>query len=324
MAEKTVELKNKLTLAGILLELEVKETETKEKEKDGRTIPSCKQINVKGKVQFGETRAESRRFEMSAKELKNDGNPSAQYTNILNKVSELVSLADAEGDVEKASKVCVVGEVRESNYVGADNKLHENLVLRGTNFFDYKGSKAEINLDGYIRKVTPEKDKEGEETGRLIVSFVSMDNWNNPLYIKDLILEEEYVSAFSEYEAGVTTMLYINLVNKTVSKPKKQGGFGVQRDDDTTIKYEMSIVGAKPAIQPDEKDALDKEFIKTLLIERKTRLEQIEAEGYKGNQNASTNRNSFGGTRPTANRPSATKPATKAPVQASDDDDEDF
>lgn len=202
---------NEIEIAGVLSEKNIEFTT-----KDGRNI-------VRGNITVKIDDINQIRLNVWASEKTKDGDPNKQYENIAKFNENAVSIAD--GGAENASLV-------QSNTV----QLNPFVTQNGNNALGYKASfisvyrgdaekfepKAQGKIELYIQSITPETDKEGNETSRTIVKgwFPTYDG------VRPLTLigtEEDGVAQglLEGYEAGQTVEFLYDIKNSRVEKTKE-------------------------------------------------------------------------------------------------------
>lgn len=288
MSDKIRQMTNRVILSGKLLELEVRKGETE------KNIPY---ISVKGAIQFGDSKAQTKRFEKFVQEyrIKDDGSRKENkvYPRILEWADNAKSVASLK-DGESATKVTMQGAFATNDYVNKEEKLIEGLKIEAAFFNDFDEEyKGYADIEGYIQSIKQEiKGEDQNETGRLRVTILTNDFFGNIIPIKNLIVPKELSSDFeAAYEVGQTAKLFVDFIlHEGDVKPKKSGGFGVQRITEGASYVEMIVSGADPAIDEDEAQAFSKEAVKIGLAERKVALDKLIEKGYLG----SAGKKSFG------------------------------
>lgn len=288
MSDKVRQMTNRVVLSGKVSELEVRKGET------GKNIPY---ISVKGAIQFGDSKAQTKRFEKFVQKyrIKDDGSykENKVYHRILEWADNAKSVASLK-DGESATKVTMQGAFATNDYVNKEEKLIEGLKIEAAFFNDFDEEyKGYADIEGYIQSIKPEiKGEDQNETGRLRVTLLTNDFFGNIIPVKNLIVPKELSNDFeAAYEVGQTAKLFVDFIlHEGDAKPKKSGGFGVQRITEGTSYVEMIVSGADPAIDEDEAQAFSKEAVKIGLAERKVALDKLIEKGYLG----STGNKSFG------------------------------
>lgn len=145
---------------------------------------------------------------------------------------------------------------------------------------------AEITIGGYIYTIKPEvitKGEESEETGRLIVTLITVNFAEKAVPI-DLIVPAELADDFENtYNVGETVELDAEVIVRHVGGQPKSRAFG--RSANTNTGYDVTeyvVIGGSETIEEDMEGYLDSEAIKKLWNERKIELEKIKKEGEEG------------------------------------------
>ena len=279
MSDKVRQMTNKVVLAGKVAELEVRKGTTEKK------VPY---ISVKGAIQFGEHKAQTRNFEKFVMEysIKEDGShkENKAYPKVVEWAEKAKSIAKTTYD--EATEVSIQGAFAKNDYVNKEDKLVEGLKIEAAFFNDLDGDyKGTADIEGYIQTITPEtKGEDQTETGRLRVTILTNDFFGNIIPVKNIIVPAELRDAFEDaYEVGQTAKVFVDFVlHEGEAKPKKAGGIGVQRTTDGKSYVEMILTGADPAMDEDEKDAFSREAVRIGMAERKAELDRVKEEGYKG------------------------------------------
>ncbi len=298
MSDKIRSLTNSVRLVGVVSEFEYTTGETK-KEK----IPY---VSLKGVLQFGDSKAQSRRFERYVQERSNskdgkEGKENKLYADTLAWTKSVKSVASG---TDEPTYVSIQGTLDVNDYVNNQDEVIESLKVDAVFFNDYEEGmefKGVMDLEGYIKNIAPEVRTQGDEqveTGRLRVTLITTNFFGNAIPIKNIIVPKEMAEDFSEmYEEGQTVTFYVDFIpNKTESKVVKQGGLGKQRVTEGKTYVEMVLTGADPALEEDDELAISKSAIKIALAERKAKLDELKENGYQGKKSIS-NRNTLGGSK---------------------------
>lgn len=297
MSDKIRQTVNNVVLTGKVAEFE-KRTGTVEK-------TGAPYISVKGVIQFGTSKAESRHFEKFVQEYsEKDGKrkENKAYPKVVEWANKVKSIADSS--YEEATAVSITGSFATNDYVNSEEKLIETLKIDAAFFNDVDGDyKGTADIEGYIQSILPEtKGDDKDETGRLRVTILTTDFFGNIIPVKNIIVPSDLREGFEDgYEVGQTAKVYIDFVlNKAEPKPKKKGGLGIQRETEGKSYVEMILTGADPAIDEDEEGALSKEAVKIALAERKAALKELEEKGYQGsNKSGKSISNASSNSKPT-------------------------
>lgn len=161
-----------------------------------------------------------------ASEKTKAGELSKAYPGVETVFEEYQSIAEV--GQEAATKVrCRKGSLQPNTYVDKNTGMVRNSVRYSANFLTRVDEstrnvfepKNEFEVEGFIRGIRPEVNKEGEETGRLIVSLlVPTSRMIEPL---DLIAPEELADSINEtFDINQTARFYGILENNVVPKEK--------------------------------------------------------------------------------------------------------
>lgn len=295
MSDKIKQTINNVILTGKVAEFE---------KKTGKTKADIPYISVKGVVQFGDSKAESRHFEKYCQEYsEKDGKKkeSKAYPTVVEWANKVKSVVDSS--YEEATEVNITGSFANNDYVNSEDKLIETTKIDVAFFNDVDGDyKGTADIEGYIQFINSEtKGDDKEETGRLRVTILTTDFFGNIIPVRNIIIPKELKEGFEDaYEVGQTAKVYVDFIlNKAEPKPKKTGGLGVQRETEGKSYVEMILTGADPAIDEDDEGALSKEAIRIALAERKAKLEELKEKGYQsGNKSGKSISNASSNSRP--------------------------
>ena len=317
MTEKIRQLTNKVRLSGALAELD-KDSKTGLYYKEGETKAGIPYISFSGAIQCGESGVNSIRFRTFVKSKKTDGTDSKNYANVKNWIMNAVPMTD---DKENPTYVNAVGSIVDHPYVSRENKLIEAWEYNLQFFSDFEEYAADIDLEGFVHSITDEIKNENS-TGRKVMRLITRDMFGNTLDIKRVIVPEEFVEPLDDngYERGVTAKFFLSLIpNKSAAKTKT-GGIGTQRVEGGKPYLELTLTGADPVIDSESEDALDPKLIKAAMVERQSRLDEINEAGYQGGSSKSEStvsgaaRNGIGGAKVASAK-------AKAEVDETSDDD---
>lgn len=296
MSDKIRDLSNVVTLAGKITEIEIKKGTNKNKSAD---------IKIKGEIQFGDTKAHTRKFETYVAQYNAEGKENKLYDMTLPFVNSVKSVAKV-GE-EEATLVSIQGEFKANDYINKKDMLVEGLKIDAKFFNDFTEYQGVADVEGYIQSIVPEvKGEEEKETGRLKVTLITTDFFGNIIPVKNIIVPADIREAFEEnYQVGQTAKLFVDfVVNKADEKPVKTGGIGKQRVTQGKSYVEMILTGADPSFDEDDDMGISSEAIRIALSERKALLNDIKEKGYQGgtqgggNSGNSSNRKGLGSGKP--------------------------
>jgi len=277
MSDKIRSLGNMVTLSGKITEAEVKKSTNKNKSDD---------VRVKGEIQFGNTKAHTKKFEVYVAQFNAEGKENKMYDKTLDFANSIKSVAKV-GE-EEATMVSIQAEFGTNDYVSDKDKLIEGLKINAKFFNDVKVDeefKGVADIEGYIQTIAPEvKGEEEKETGRLRVTMITTDFFGNIIPVKNIIVPAELREGFEEgYQEGQTAKLFVDfIVNQSEGKPVKAGGLGKQRVTQGKSYVEMIVTGADPAFDEDDEMGISPEAIRIALSERKAKLDDLKSKGYQG------------------------------------------
>ena len=285
-------VKNKVVLTGVITELKVTEGVTKAKENK----PSCDYISIKGEVQFGTHKAESRRFESFVQKINKKGTENGLYAPTLAFGKRAKSAKDV--GLENATFISLQGEFSDNVYVAKDGKLKEGLNI-DIKFFnevdDFNPTltmnenltalgKGQLDIEGYIQNIVEEEiGEDATPTGRLKMNVVTSNYFSNAIPIKNVIIPVEYAEGLqSAYDETQTATFFLEFMLKKSEKVVQTGGLGAQRTTDGKSYLEMVLTGANGAIDEDEIGAISTEAIGIALKTRQEHVAEVKEAGYQG------------------------------------------
>jgi len=259
---------NKVTVEGILSEFELEE----KKSDKGDDI-------IQGHVSLKVSDINTIRFGVYVGALKNNGDANPAYTGLKTVMNEFKSVADV-GEQE-ADRISVNR--------GSFNFYHTD---DGRDLINYKASffhrikegekyepKSEFAIEVYISNIVQEFDKEGNETGRLLVKGWTVTfSGIEPI---TLIAPKEIASDIeSMFEIGQTAKFYGDIVNERVEVVKEiPVAIGKPRTEVTVnYKNENVITGATTPYEEgiSEFPPYPKDSIDLAIQERTNKLEENE------------------------------------------------
>lgn len=271
-------------ISGVLSEkaLELKSGELKGD--NGKTIP-CEIIQGTISVET-ENGVFPLRVYCASKTKKEGGKENRMWKGMKKMMDDYISKVDAsKDDTLTADKVNCDVRVNINDYPRQDGtvattvQLSLNSIRRATGDFE---SVTDVDMDGYIRSIKPETKGDDEETGRLMVEFVTI-GYGGKAEPYTLYVPEELADDFEDiYEPSQTVEMYCSLVMRHIGEKKTSTAkFG--RKANVSSGYdvmEMIVVGAEdPYEEPDddeiESKVIDKKTIKKLMEERSLMLEEL-------------------------------------------------
>ena len=225
------------------------------------------------------------KFNVNVNEKTNAGAENKCYAGLVTVMNEYKTIA--EHGEEEADKVRVNGDLNlytstqsGANIVGFKSNFYNR--LRAGDEFE---PKAEFSVETFISSILPEMDKEGDETGRILVKgWVPTYNGIEPI---TLVAAEDIGAAVeSTFEPGQTVEFMGDIINSrietvteipmAIGKPK--------RKVTTTYKNELIITGASTAYEEGEtaEKPYEAEVIKAAIQERTNKLEEAKAKAQSG------------------------------------------
>ena len=267
---------NNLFISGLLTEMDIQQKQTR----DGRNYVSGT-IKVRVDQEINGKKEENiipiSLFSMEKKSDKVSINPN--YNRILGYKDSFTSLAAAEKP-ENASRITVAANIGENMWVDAQTKELRSNFRISSNFInkarEIDEEKASFELSGVVGKITPEFDKDGNETGRIIVKFIIVQ-FGGKTDIIDLIAADTAKAHIeTNWSEGDTVKAVgvINMKQKTVTWTESQGfGEPIKRTR-TESSRELIITGGS-AGGLEDMFSYDADDIKAALNERQKRIEEL-------------------------------------------------
>ena len=263
------------TVEGILAEKDLKVVTDTEGKK-----------SIRGTIVVKVDETNSVTYNIWVNELNSNGEPNRAFPGMTTVMDEYASIAQV--GLDDATRLTIRrGEFRPNSYVGKDGAVHTG-VRYGASFIsrfsprdgEMFNPKAEFVVEGFINVISPEVNRDGEETGRLKIKiFVPTYRGVEPL---ELIVPEDMADDFtSALDSGQTSKFYGQIVNRTIVKDRtiKLAVGGSRTVQDRSWINELVLTGAEEAYE-DER-AYDMEAIKKGLVEREMRLEKEKEDAKK-------------------------------------------
>jgi hypothetical protein len=291
MRQDTMKTHNKAEVAGYLkiVNLEKKKNDEKENVIQGSIT-----------IQYGEADDNQVEVKVYKKELTANGNVAKAYEKLVDLMDNGITMAKAQEMSAKsedertfeATKVRIWGngdftpELRLNEYYREDGEYScrpEVSMGFGNIGLDVDSEKFKGSFENviFVHK-TPkmEKDKDGDETGRLIIEGLYVDYKNKVKPLTFVVADEEIVEGMEDVEKGDTIEVFGQVkIAKIVKTKVKKSGFGGKGkvEEDVSFVSELLVVGGNP-IEEDESRWIDPAFIKKALVERETFLEELKKE----------------------------------------------
>lgn len=291
---KQIESKNECYISGVLNELEIVEGTTS----DGRGyVRGTAKIRVDQEID-GKVYENIIPVSMFSMKLKNDGNPNQVAARIIGYKDSLISLAAAEVP-SQASRITLSGKscnIVENMWYDQKTGQVKSGFQVACNFLNQKRDsdkeKASFEFSGIVLGTKPELDKNGEETGRLIVNF-GLVGYNGKIDVIDLIADDTARAHIeSNWEKGDTVNVVgiINVTQKTVTWMEEQGfGEPIERIR-TESRRELIIKGGSSG-GLEESLSYDADDVKASLAERKNRMEKTKEKATAAKQSSVASKN---------------------------------
>jgi len=211
---------------------------------------------------------------------KTDGSLNKIYDRIIDYKENLISVAAAD-DESKASRVTIsLGKIEENAWYDARTNIVRSGFQISTNFINEarKGDpeKATFELSGVVGKMRPETNKDGEETGRIIVDFIVI-TWGGKANKIELIAQgsaADFITTNWQAQDTVKVTGRINMSYKVETWMEEQG-FGEPIERTRTVsKKELIITGGSPC-GLEEALSYDADSIKQALARRKEEQDNL-------------------------------------------------
>ena len=291
---KKVQSTNTVTIVGVLKELDIEEKNTA----DGRGYVQGKAV-IKVDQEIGGKMVENEiPVRMFSMRLKKDQTKNAVYDGIVKMANDFTSLAAAD-DPSLASKVTITsGQIQESNWLDKQTGAPKSGFQISSNFMRKANpdddQSATFELSGVIGNISEEIDRDGEETGRLLIKFITIGYLGRAEVITLVAENPVAVNHIrSHWEKGDTVSLtgIINMTYKVVHWTEEQGfGEPIKRSR-TESRRELIITGGSPC-GLDEELSYDSDSIKLALDERTARIASLSEK--KTTQTAPSKTTDFG------------------------------
>ena len=279
---------NEVTITGLLKELNVVEGESDK----GAWIRCTATIQVDQEIN-GKTEECLIQDKMFTMRKKKDGDDNPVYNTILKYKEEFTSAAVAE-DISQASRVTIPKAKLEENVWFDPNTKQERHGFQISGNFMNKArpnepDTATFSMSGYVFRYEDEKDKEGEPTGRLLVTFGAI-GYNGKMNRLILIAEgtaKAHIEQNWYEEETVKVVGRINVSQKEADIVEKSG-FGESIVKPRTIPVRELIITGGSASSLEEELSYDKESIKLACSERLQMIEEKKQKetSAKGNSKA--------------------------------------
>lgn len=292
---KKVESKNEVTICGLLNELDVTPGTTT----DGREyIRGRARIQVDQEINGGMVTSEVP-VSMFAMKLKKDGTANKAYSQIMKYKEDFVSAGSVE-DKSEASRVTVSGgytRISENIYMGRNGSPVSTFQIEGNYINPARPGEndcAKFELSGVVGKKIEEQDKDGNETGRLLISLVVITFGGRANKINLIAEGNAKAHIENNWNEGDTVQLTgrIRMTYKVETIIEEQGfGEPIEHTKTTSLR-ELVITGGSPE-GLDSALSYDASDIKLALDERAARIEDIKNKATQKKAAAPKNTTSF-------------------------------
>jgi hypothetical protein len=273
-----IESKNEVYVSGILNELEIVEGITN----DGRGwVRGNAQIRVDQEIDgvVTENIIPVRMFSMRKKK---DGTDNKVYDRIVGYKEKFTSLAAAD-DESEASKITISnGRIEENPYVNREGNVVSSWQISANFLNDYRNNdeeSAKFEVVGVIANIRQEVNRDGDETGRDIISLVLV-GYAGKANVIDLIASgsaKDFIE--TNWNKGDTVHVTgrISMTRKVVTWKEEQGfGEPILRSR-TESRKELIITGGSPS-GLEEALSYDANDVKIILNKRKADHEALKNE----------------------------------------------
>lgn len=266
---------NNVTIVGILNELDVVEGTTS----DGRGyVRATAKIRADQEIN-GEVIENEIPVKMFSMRNKKDGSPNQVYDRIVGYKEAFISAGAAE-DISQASQVSITAKVEENSYYDVKSKeIRTGYQFTGSFLNNKKKDDDEgaiFEIQGVVGKMKEEYDRDGNETGRLIISFIVI-GYGGKANVIELVAEgskKEFIS--SHWEEGDTVIATGKVVSsyKTIVTYEEQGFGDPIKRTKTIGRRELLISGGSPS-GASEEFSYSSDQIKLALQKRNSDLEEM-------------------------------------------------
>ena len=189
---------------------------------------------------------------------KKDGSNNKTFAGVMTVMNEYKSIADDGAD--EADRVRASGQIN----LFRSNQNGNEIVSYTSNFFSRVKNtqnvepKAEFEVEKKKKKLMPEFNKDGEETGRYkICGWIPTYNGIEPL---TLFVPEELADVVSDiYQPRQTARFYGNIIQNITYKTTNQVmAFGVKTKTESEFINELVVTGGSPAYDAETEDEVVK------------------------------------------------------------------
>jgi len=281
MAETSTNLRQSKAKAYIMGVLSEKNLEVKTE--DGIQL-------ITGSLTFKTSDVNFVKFNVYVKELTKEKKPNSNCTGIQTVMNEYHSIAEV--GAEEATKVKVNGDINLfRSQAGKDEVgFKSNFFNRLKEGEEYE-PKAEFSVETFIYSIVPETDKEGAETGRIVVTgWIPTYNGIEPI---KLVANQDVGSSIeSIFTVGQTVEFYGEVINNRVETiteiPVAIGKPRIKKE--VTYKNDLLITGASDAYEEGvtAEKPYDVEVIKKAIQVRDEKIAEEKAKAQNKTQTKTT------------------------------------
>lgn len=222
---------------------------------------------------------------MFAAQYTKQDKPNPGYTQIENlaemKTAQMVG-------IDNADTVRISGaNLRENNFVSRNSGQLIHGWQINSSFINAGGSAdvASFVIDVYIMDMKPETDREGEETGRLIIKG-GIVQYQGKLDVVDFIVENQDTADYIERNWNIDDTVEVRgriRVTAIEDKPKATESSWGEDVPEATTRTVRELIITKGSDEPKEEEfAYDKTDIKKAFNVRKALIEQLQIDAKKG------------------------------------------
>lgn len=273
---------NKVTIEGILSEVDIKTGTTKENpDNPAKSKRDYASGNIKVKVTQevnGKTEENEIPVRLFAMKNKNDGNPNPAYDNII-KIQETMTSIAACGNEDEATRVRITtGSIVENAYYSQAGNLVSMPQINASFVQAIKKDdchpKADFDATIVVGSIK-EEIRDEVETGRLIVKGLLVQYGEKVDAVDFIVASTGAVNHIKTYwNEGDTVEIAgkVNFTSKTIRR-EKSVGFGDPIIEERTISARELTITSGSEEGFDEEQAYDATEIKKALAERQARIE---------------------------------------------------
>lgn len=269
---------NRVVIEGILSEVDLQPRTYK---RDGRDVEAITgEIKIRTTVTISGVEKELEiPVKMFANKLTRNGTENPGYDAVSRVMNEYVSIA-AAGSIDGADRVRITGgTLRMNEYYGRTGKLNSYPQINATFVTKVKKEeyepKATFEIEMVVASKDYEIDKNGEETGRLMVKGI-VPQYNNTVDVMTFYVENENaidaISSYWELEDTYAVSGKLRFTSKTETYEKAQDWGDPIKETRTINVSELIITGGSNS-PLNEEDAFPMDEIREALTERKARIE---------------------------------------------------